>query len=68
MPTVELFLFDGGGRYITTRFTVGEEPSVTSMFLNDFAFHEDVDVIFIFDLCIMATPPPLAVVFVCCLL
>ena len=51
-----------------TSFTVEEELSVTSMFSNDFAFHEDFYVIFIIDLCKMATPPPLAVVFVCCLL
>ena len=66
--TTDLFLFDGGGRYITTSFTAEEELSVTSMFSNDIAFHEDFDVIFIFDLCMMATPLPLAVVFMCCLL
>ena len=59
-----LFLFDGGERYITTSFTVDEELSMTSMFSNDFAFHKDIDVMFIFDLCVMETPPPLAVVFV----
>ena len=52
-----LISLNGGGRYITTTsFTVEEELSVTSMFSNDFVFHEYFDVIFIFDLCMMATP------------
>ena len=36
-----MFLFDGGGRYITASFTVDEELSMISMLSNDFAFHED---------------------------
>ena len=63
-----LFLFERGGRYITTSFTVDEEVRVVSMFPKDVAFNEVFNVIFIFHLCRIATPPTLAVVFMCCLL
>ena len=35
-----MFLVYGGGRYITTSFTVDEELSMISMLSNDFAFYE----------------------------
>ena len=53
---------------MTASFTVDGALSVTSMFSNEFVFHEDFDAIFMLDLWRMATPPPLAVVFLCCLL
>ena len=42
---MDLFLFDGGGRYITATFTVDKALSVTSMFLNNLVFHEEFDAI-----------------------
>ena len=36
-PTVDFFLFVGGGQYIAALFTVDEELNVTSMFSNELA-------------------------------
>jgi len=58
---VNFILFDSTWRYITASFTIDEELTMTSMFSNAFAFHEDLDVVFMFAFFVMASPPPLAV-------
>ena len=63
---MDLFLFQGGGRYITASFTVDEALSVTCMCTKEFIFHEHFYAILMLDLWRMEIPPPLAVVFLCC--